>query len=89
MKAIHPHPWTASEGTIREVNGYVIGNYAYTLGDHLDHNSGELMAKAPELREAAALALRTIGDTLRHEELKPGNREALQAMEKVLRKAIT
>jgi len=37
MKAIHPHPWTASEGTIREVNGYVIGNYAYTLGDHLDH----------------------------------------------------
>jgi len=42
MKAIHPHPWTASEGTIREVNGYVIGNYAYTLGDHLDHNSGEL-----------------------------------------------
>ena len=63
MKAIHPHPWTASEGTIREVNGYVIGNYAYTLGDHLDHNSGELINK---LEQVYQLLYDDICDQINH-----------------------
>jgi len=59
------------------------------VGDQIDHNNGELMAKAPELLEAASLAIRTINDTLRHETLKPGNQEALADAAKKLNRLIT
>ena len=85
---IHPYPWTVDRNHIKDAEGNVIASVPYTLGDELDHNSGELMAKAPELLQAAGEALQIIGDILRHENLKPGSREALEAAEKHLRKAI-
>ena len=89
LNQVHAHPWAASEGWIRNNHGDVIGNYPYTLGDETDRKSGELMARAPEILEAAGLALRTINDTLRHENLSAGGYEALAAaagdLQKILR----
>jgi hypothetical protein len=42
------------------------------------------MAMAPEMLEACGLAIRTINDTIRHENLKPGNEEALADVAKIL-----
>ncbi len=39
-----------------------------------------------ELREAASLALRTIDDTLRHVEMRKGERAALEKVSEILRK---
>jgi len=77
IKHYTPGPWQVDQGTIRSQAGDVLGNYPFTVGDQTDRNNGELMAKAPELLEAASLAIRTINDTIRHENLKPGNEEAL------------
>jgi hypothetical protein len=66
----------------------VIGNFVYSLGDETDHSSGRLMTRAPEILAAASLALRTINDTLRHEELTAGGREALEMAANDLREAI-
>jgi len=78
-KQYHPYPWTADKGRILEANSWVIGNYPFTLGDELDHASGELMAKAPELLEAAKLAHATIREILLTQPLSPGGAQALQS----------
>ena len=86
---IHPHPWKADKGQIKEANGWVIGNYPYTLGDETDHKSGELMAKAPELLNLLSLTLRTIGDILRSEpDLRPSNKDILESISQDIRQAI-
>jgi len=41
-----------------------------------------------QLREAADLALRTIGDTLRQVTMKRGERKALEEVSEILRKAL-
>jgi len=41
-----------------------------------------------ELREAASLALRTIDDTLRHIEMRKGERAALEEVSEILRKVL-
>jgi len=88
-KKIHPYPWTADKGQIKNANGDVIGNYPYTLGDQLDHDSGDLMAKAPALVDLISLTLRTIGDVLRSEpDLRQSNREVLEDISQELREAI-
>ena len=88
-KKIHPYPWTADKGQIKNANGDVIGNYPYTLGDSTDQSSGRLMARAPELIDLISLTLRTIGDVLRSEpDLMESNREVLQEISQELREAI-
>lgn len=86
---LQPYPWTIDRGTIRNANGDVIGHTAYSLGDELDHSSGRLMARAPELLDLMSLTLRTIGDVLRSEpDLMTSNREVLQEISQELREAI-
>lgn len=86
---LHPHPWTIDRGIIRNANGDVIANAAYSLGDETDHSSGRLMAKAPELLDVISLTLCTIGDVLRSEpDMRQSNREVLEEISQELRKAI-
>ena len=80
----HPYPWKADNWRILEANGWVIGNYPFTLGDELDHASGELMSKAPELQEAAMGALEAINKVLSIETLTPGGRKALEVAKRHL-----
>jgi hypothetical protein len=85
---LHPYPWTLDRNQIRDANGWAIGSVPFSLGDETDQSSGRLMAKAPELLDAAGLALRTINDTLRHENLSAGGYEALEMAANELREAI-
>lgn len=86
---LHPHPWKADQGQIREAHGWSIGSYPYTLGDETDHSSGRLMARAPELLDLMGLTLRTIGDVLRSEpDMRQSNREVLEEISQELREAI-
>lgn len=80
IKTYTPGPWHADEGQIRTPEGSVLGTYPHTIGDQTDRNNGELMAAAPELLAACDITLRTINDTIRHENLKPGNKEALEGI---------
>ena len=58
-------------------------------GDALDHNSGVLMAKAPEIREAAFEALKAITDVLSGcDILSNQSRYTLERAADILRKAI-
>lgn len=50
-------PWYRDRGSIRTPAGWHIANVAYTLGDETDHNTGDLIAAAPDLLEAAIFAL--------------------------------
>ena len=85
-----PGPWHTDEGTIRNQDGDALASYpwSYAMGDQTDRNNGELMAAAPELLAACDLALRTINDTIRHENLKPGNLEALEDIAAKLRSLV-
>jgi hypothetical protein len=86
---LHPYPWTIDRGTIRTADGDVIGHSVYSLGDEIDHSSGRLMARAPELLDLMSLTLQTIGDVLRSEpDMRQSNREVLEEISQELREAI-
>ncbi len=86
---LHPHPWTADKGQIREAHGWAIGSYPYTLGDETDHSSGELMAKAPEMLEAIQAALDVIDPWLQEQHiLTAQSREMLETVKGLLSEAI-
>ena len=56
--------------------------------DALIFSSITKQKKDTELREAADLALRTIGDTLRQVTMKDGERKALEKVSQILRRAL-
>lgn len=56
--------------------------------DALIFSSITKQKKDAELREAADLALRTIGDTLRQVTMKDGERKALEKVSQILRRAL-
>lgn len=56
-KAYIAGPWHRERGNILTAEGWHIANVAYTLGDETDHNTGDLIAAAPDLLEAAISAL--------------------------------
>lgn len=60
------------------------------IGDKIDSTeaNARLITAAPDLLRGASLALRTIGDTLRHVTMRDGEREALEQASTDLRAAI-
>jgi hypothetical protein len=86
---LHPYPWKADHGHLKDAEGNVIGNYAFSLGDETDHSCGRLMAKSPELLALLDLTLRTIGDVIRSEpDMRESNREVLDEISDMIREAI-
>jgi hypothetical protein len=86
---LHPYPWTLDRNHIKNADGDVIASVPYTLGDEIDHSSGRLMARAPELLDLISLTLCTIGDVLRSEpDLMPSNKDVLESISQDLRSAL-
>ncbi len=87
-----PGAWYADRGQIRTAEGWVIASYSWNLNDQLGRLDGELLAAAPEMlhaigitRALISLTVRTINDTLRHENLTKGGESSLEQLNATLR----